>query len=334
MGHGSTKAVYSAIAANSLVALAKFGAFSVTGSGAMLSEGIHSVADVGNQALLVVGIKRSQRPADEDHPYGYDREQFTWALISAVGIFFLGCGVTVMHGIHSLTDPHPPEGIAVSLGVLALSFVLEGASWAVAVWAVRNAAQAAGMTFKQYLRDGSDPMAVAVVMEDSAAVLGVTIAGVALTIAHFTQDGRWDGIASIAIGLLMGYLAVFLIRKNKDHLVGKAVDKRQRDAIRKILEGDEVVEHIEGMKAVVMGAESSRLAANIEFDGRKVASRVLEGMDLDEILAKTKSREELEHFLTEFGDMVTDQLGDEIDRVEQNIRDVVPGLTSINLEAE
>ena len=334
MAGGSATAVYSAIAANSIVAVAKFGAFFVTGSGAMLSEGIHSIADVGNQTLLAIGIKRSQRPADEDHPYGYDKEQFTWALISAVGIFFLGCGVTVMHGIHSLTDPHPPEGIGVSMAVLALSFVLEGASWAVAIFAVRASAAAGGMTFRQYIKDGSDPMAVAVVMEDSAAVLGVVIAAVALGIAYVTGDGRWDGIASITIGLLMGFLAFFLIKKNKDNLVGKSVDAQKRAAIRKILEDDAVVENIEGMKAVVMGAETARLAANIEFDGRAVAENVLEDVDLDAVWEEINSKDELEEYLKGFGGQVTDQLGDEIDRVETAIRKAVPGLTSINLEAE
>lgn len=334
MAGGSTKAVYSAIAANSLVAVAKLVAFGFTGSGAMLSEGIHSIADVGNQTLLAIGIKRSQRPADEDHPYGYDREQFTWALISAVGIFFLGCGVTVMHGIHSLMDPHPPEGIGISMGVLLLSLVLEGGSWAVAVWAVRAAAAKNHMSFMQYLRDGSDPMAIAVVIEDSAAVFGVCIAAVALTIAQLTNDGRWDGYASIAIGLLMGALAIFLIRKNKDNLVGKAVDKRQRDTIRKILDEDSVVEKVEGLKAVVMGAESSRVAANIEFDGRLVAAKVMADMDMDEAWAGIQSQQDFEEFLQGFGDQVTDKLGDEIDRVEGKIREALPGVGSINLEAE
>ena len=334
MAGGSTRAVYAAIAGNSLVMVAKFGAFALTGSGAMLSEGIHSFADVGNQCLLAVGISRSQKIADEDHPYGYAREQFIWALISAVGIFFLGCGVTVYHGIHTLLHPEPLQAMSTALWVLLFAFVVEGWTFMVAWRAVSAAAKESGMSMRQYTFKGPDPMGVAVLLEDGAAVFGVSIAAAAIGMIQVTGDPRWDGYASIAIGVLLGAIAVFLIFKNREALIGQSIDASKRDRVLELLESDPVVETVRDIKATVIGPDKLRFKAEIEFDGKAVARRHLDEVALDALFASLSSREDLERVLVDYGDFVVDWLGDEIDRIEGSIRQAVPEVQHVDLEAD
>jgi zinc transporter 9 len=334
MASGSTKAVYSAIAANSFVAVAKFGAFLFTGSGAMLSEAIHSVADVGNQSLLAVGIHRSKAAPDEEHPYGYERAQFTWALISAVGIFFLGCGVTLAHGIHSAMHPEPPGELGLAFVILAVSGVVEGWSYWMAHKAVRDSARESGMSFMEYVRDGPDPMGVAVLIEDSAAVLGIVIAAVALFVADLTGNGLYDALGSIVVGLLLGALAIFLVRKNKKLLMDRAMEPEARRELVELIANDPAVEGIDDVKATILGASSARFKAEVDFDGREVARRALDELDLDEVWAGIHSKEELQDWLIDFGETVLDQLDVEEQRIEDRMREAQPGLKHIDLEAD
>ena len=186
-------------------------------------------------------------------------------MISAVGIFFLGCGVTVVHGIHTIQDAlagnaHAVENLTVAWVVLVLAFVVEGWSLWVAFKAVKAAAAEQNWTLMDYVRKGPDPMGVAVLFEDSAAVIGVVIAGAAMGMAHWTGNAIWDGAGSIAIGLLMGVLAIFLIQKNRTFLIGKAVDVSVSDRLEKVLESDPVVEEVDQMRATVTGAASAEIA--------------------------------------------------------------------------
>lgn len=334
MAGGSKKAVYSAIIANSVVTVAKLVAFFITGSGAMLSEAIHSAADVANQSLLALGIKRSQKEPDEEHPYGYTRAQFTWALISAVGIFFLGCGVTLVHGIHSVQDPHLTEKPLAAYIVLGIAFVVEGWSLLVAFKAVKQTAADAEMTLRQYIVGGPDPMGVAVLVEDAAAVFGVCLAAIGLALGQITQNGVWDGVASIAIAILLGLLAIFLIQKNRVYLLSKAVDSNTRDKVEQVLNDDDAVEKIEELKAVVTGAGSAELRAKIDFDGRVVARHALAEVDLDALHAELKTPDALRTYLEQFGETMATQMAKEIDRLEDQISEAVPSMTDIDLEAE
>ena len=160
MASGSTKAVYAAIIANSILTVVKFGGFLISGSASMLSEAIHSATDASNQGLLALGIHRSNKEASEDHPYGHGRERYVWALISAVGIFFLGCGLTLYHGVLGLIHPHAPDNIGTALAILGFAAILEGFTLWVAIKEVRVMATKEEMTFREYVRSGSDPMAV------------------------------------------------------------------------------------------------------------------------------------------------------------------------------
>jgi len=334
MASGSKVAVYSALGANSVVMVAKFGAFAATGSGSMLSEGIHSLADVGNQALLAFGISSAQRAPDETHPYGYGREEFIWAMISAVGIFFLGCGVTAMHGIDQLLHPHPVEDLTIALGVLAFAFVIEGLTLLVAVRAVRGAAQHANMRFFEYMVKGTDPMGVAVVLEDGAAVLGVTVAAIALGLAQATGNPLFDALGTLSISLLMGLLALFLVRKNRALLLGQAIQPARQDKIVDLLENDPVVGEVEDVKATVTGSGALRFKAEIDFDGQEITRRYLAGHDLAQMRAGIGDDRTFETFLIDFGDHVIDQLAKEVDRLEAEIVAAAPMTKHVDLEAD
>ncbi len=333
MAGGSDKAVYAAIAGNSLVMLAKFGAFLATGSPAMLSEGIHSLADVGNQSLLALGIRKSSMPAQPDFPYGFHRDRYVWALISAVGIFFLGCGVTVYHGVNALLHPHYEEGgAAIAFGVLLFSFIIEGWTLLVAFRAV-NAARG-DMPLMKFLVETEDPMASAVLLEDGAAVAGVLTAAVCIGLTEITGNPMWDALGSIAIGVLLGFIAIALIRRNRELLLGERVQDEKVERMITILMDQPEVEKLHEVKAVVLGTGALRLAADIDFDGRAIARTLLKGKDLNGVLESLKTSAELEQFLEEFGESMVEQLSQTVDRIEEELVEQIPELTHVALEAD
>ena len=310
--------------------IAKIVAFILTGSAAMLSEALHSLADTLNQILLMIGIKRSTRAADLSFPFGYGAERAAWALMSAVGIFFLGCGVTVYHGVLSFLHPHPLGGLGIAVVVLIVSFVMEGVVLAVAIHAVRREAE--GKPFLDYLRHEADPTAVAVVLEDSAACLGVVIALAGILMARLTGQSRWDALASILIGLLLGVIAVWLVARSRALLVGPAVPKRVRQQICEIISANPVVEKIVRLRTRVMDTETYRVAAEIDFAGEKLAEAMED--DLRRYYREIESWEQFRSFAATFADEIVEQLGDEIDAIEDAIQQEVPKARYLDLEAE
>ncbi len=337
MASGSAKAVYAAIGANSVITVTKMTAFVFTGSGAMLSEGIHSFADVMNQTLLALGIKKAKKEADEDHPYGYGRDSFVWALISAVGIFFLGCGFTLYHGVHSLMHPEGVEinDIQIALGVLLFSFVLESWTLWVAYKAVRESADELSMSFAEYTKDGPDPMGVAVLLEDAAAVFGVIIASICIGLFVLTGNPIWDAIGSLLISFLLGAVAIFLVVKNRKALLGQTVNPGSKKEVLEVLEAVPTVEAIHDVKTTVMGADSFRFKAEIDFDGGAIAKRWIGEQNLEQLYAQaTTDASSFEQFLLEYGEHICDALGDEIDRIESLIQERVPQAKHVDLEAD
>jgi zinc transporter 9 len=332
----SKRAIYTAITANSAVMVAKFAAFFVSGSGTMLAEGIHSAADVANQSLLALGMKRSARPADKQHPEGYGQEAFVWSLISAVGIFFLGCGFTVMHGIQSLTSGHHEDLSApnIIIGVLIFSLVVEGGSLAVCVIGLRSEAKKRGLSFREHLRTTSDPFGVAVLLEDFAAVFGVILALITVAISLATHRPEWDAIGSILIGLLLGLVAIFLIRKNSSMLIGQAISDIDREKITAIITEDPLVESLHRARLVVTGTDSLRISAEIDIDGAHIVSIILQSEDIAKVHAQLDSPKKLESWLLAFGETIATQIGVEIDRVESALREAVPNATSVDLEVD
>ena len=327
---GSTRAVVAAILGNALVMVAKFVAFLFTGSGAMLSEAIHTLADLLNQILLLIGIVRSDRVPDLEFQYGYRSERYVWALISAVGIFFLGCGVTIYHGVQSLIHPHELQELGWAIGVLVFALLLEGYVLLVAVRAVQK--QAAGKPFFRYMRQEADPATVAVVLEDSAACFGCVIAMVAILLAKWTGSPYWDAIGSIVIGCLLGAIAIWLIWRNSQLLIGLSVPPKIRQQIRQIIEQNPAVEEIVDMKTRVLDTETYRIKADVRFDGESLAKQL--GPKIDQAFEQVQSREQFHQFAREYADDVVELLADEIDQIERKIQSEFPQARHLDIEAD
>jgi len=333
-GH-SKLAITVAIVANSVVAVAKLGGAWFTGSGALLAEGIHSIADVGNQGLLAIGLAKSQKKPTRDHPFGFGREAFVWGLISAVGVFFLGCGVTVMHGVHSLqSSEHHVSNLSVAIAIMVFSLVVEGISWAIAMRGTLLEAKANEQGFFAYLRSTDNPFTIAILLEDSAAVVGVLIALGAVWLTQATHMPVWDAWGSIVIGVLLGAVALFLIWKNRSFLIGRSISSVDWQRINTILAQDPVIESVSEQKAEVTGAQSFTLSAELDFDGRVLAERYLQSQDAATLLSTLQSEDDLRLFLREYSEGLVTQLGVEINRIEAQIRKEVPKADTIALEPD
>jgi cation diffusion facilitator family transporter len=260
-----------ALAANVGIAVAKFGAAAITGSSAMLTEGVHSLVDSTNQLLLMYGQKRAAKPADATHPAGYGRELYFWSFVVALLVFALGAGVSVYEGIVHLLEPEPAVSPLIAYGVLTVAFLLEGGS-TMAAFREFNAARA-GKSWWQALTSTKDATTVIVLLENGAAMVGIILAGVGLALSQLTGDPRFDCIASIAIGLLLGLVAIFLAREAKGLLIGEAADPELIAGLRRVIARDGVMGIGEIM--TLHNAPSQIVAAiNVDFDNRLSAGDV------------------------------------------------------------
>eukprot|EP00939_MAST-03C_sp_MAST-3C-sp1_P003894 g3894.t1 len=322
-----------AIAGNTAVAFAKLFGFGISGSGSMLSEAIHSFADLSNQLLLRVGIQRSYMPSDADHPYGYTLEQYIFGLVSGVGIFFLGCGATVYHGVSLILNPQPLESLPTALAVLGTAGIIESYTLFVAVNAVQTHARVAAMPFWDYVRYGQNPIPVAVMLEDGAAVAGVFIAGCGITLTHITGNVIFDAVGTVAVGGLLGAVAIMLVTKNKDMLVGRSIDKKRLDALKNALMKDDIIDSLHDVKCISVGPSDVRFKAEINFNGWRLAEKYMnEKVDIEEAKGKLQTSSDIELFLLLFGDGLVQQIGDEIDRIEEVIRSHVPEAKHVDIE--
>lgn len=333
-GTHSTPAVIAALTVDGLITLGKLGAFVMTGSVAILAEVVHSLADVINQVLLVVGIVRSRRAPDAEHPYGFGRSRYVWALLSAAGVLFVGSGMALLQGIQQVLAPTELHDLSWGFVALGASAVAEGVSLCFGLVAVHRAARQDEVSFLHYLRHGDDPVAVAVVLEDGVAVLGVGLALASLGLAATTGDPAWDGAGSIAIGLLLGGSAGFLIDRNRHLLLDVAPPPAEVARMVAVLEQSPVIEEISDVKATRLGPDSLRFKAEITFDGGALARRLLEGEDLEETWQALGSSDDLEALLIAFGDRVVRAIGDEVDRVEQELGSAVPEAHHVDLEPD
>lgn len=272
----SQRAVKTALWCNFLVFSLKFGVWLASSSHVMLAEVVHSVADFANQALLAYGLSSSRRAPDAIHPYGYSKERFVWSLISAVGIFCLGSGATVVNGVQNLWVAQAPENMQLAALVLCGSFVIEGASLIVAIQAVKEGANAEGMKLRDYIWRGHDPTSVAVMTEDGAAVTGLAIAGASLVAVHYTGNAIYDPIGSILVGNLLGMVAIFLIQRNRHALIGRAMDDHDMEKVLQFLKKDPVVDALYDCKSEVIGPGFFRFKAEIDFNGEMVVQNYLQ----------------------------------------------------------
>jgi cation diffusion facilitator family transporter len=246
VAEGSDLTVMVAGTANLAIAIAKGVAGALSGSAALLSEAAHSVADTLNQVFLLTALRRSRKPADNRHPFGYGMERYFWSLLAAVGIFVLGAGFSVAEGIRSIVHAEPLASLPIVYGVLAISFVFEGTSWVRAVRQLRREAAERNVRPTEHLRNDAEPAVKTVAFEDSAALAGLVLAAIGVTIDAVTGGGIGDGIASIVIGCLLVGVAWSLGRENKAMLIGQAlpddVEEEIRRAILSVDGIDDVVE--------------------------------------------------------------------------------------------
>jgi cation diffusion facilitator family transporter len=269
---GSKKVVYAALIGNLLIALTKFAAAFVTGSSSMLSEGVHSLVDTGNEVLLLYGIHRAERPPDVMHPFGYGRELYFWSFVVALLVFAVGAGVSLFEGITHMLNPEPMETVSANYAVLALSSVFEGVSWRIALREFR--AQKGKLGYFAAVERSKDPTTFMVLFEDSAALLGLLIAFVGIFVAHTFDMPRLDGAASIGIGCVLAVTAIVLARESKGLLIGEPALKSVQEAILKIAASDPAVQRANGVITVHLGPHQIVVALSAEFDDRLTAPEI------------------------------------------------------------
>ena len=266
MAEGNTLVVYAALAGNLAIAVTKFVAAAITGSSAMLTEGLHSVVDTANEVLLLYGMKRAKQPPDAIHPYGYGRELYFWSFVVALLIFTGGAAASIYEGVRHIQNPEPIRQPLVSFGVLALAFVFEGLSWRVALREFRSAN--AGRGVWEAFRRSKDPVTFTVLFEDSAALVGLVIAAVFIGLAVALDRPALDGVGSIVIGVLLAAVAIVLARESKGLLIGERADPALTEAIRAIAASEHGVCGVNEVLTLHLAPDQVIANLSLDFDDR------------------------------------------------------------------
>jgi cation diffusion facilitator family transporter len=274
---GGTKAVLAALAANLGIAVTKFGAFAVTGSSSMLSEAIHSLADSGNQVLLLVGGRRALRDADDKHQFGYGRVRYVYAFVVSIVLFCLGGLFSIYEGWHKVHAPEALTSPGVAFAVLGIAIVLEGFSFRTAV---READRSRGdRSLLRFIRDARQPELPVVLLEDLGALVGLVFAVIGVGLAVVTGDGRWDGVGALAIGTLLLVIAVFLALEMSSMLVGESAVPEQTAAIRAAIESEPLVASIIHLRTLHTGPDEILVAAKIAVARDDSAKAIADAID-------------------------------------------------------
>ena len=255
--------IIAALIGNTLIAITKFIAAYITSSSAMLSEGIHSLVDTGNQVLLLYGIKRSKLPADERFPFGHGKEIYFWSFVVAIMIFAVGAGISLYEGIHRLFDPKPITNVMINYIVLGLAILFEGAAW---YFALREFSRAKGnWGYFEAVHRGKDPSLFVVLFEDSAAMLGLIVALVAIYLSQITGMYIFDGIASIIIGIILAGTAGWLAYETKGLLIGERANLHVINGIKKIAKSNPKIGHINEVLTMHMGPDFILVNISVDF---------------------------------------------------------------------
>jgi cation diffusion facilitator family transporter len=265
-GEGShgTKAVIAAMLANAGIAVAKFVGFLLTSSASMLAESVHSVADSGNQALLLLGGRRARKPATPEHPFGYGRERYFWAFVVAMILFSLGGMFAIYEGIEKIRHPHELESANIAIGILVVAILLETLSFRTAI-VEANKVKEPGTGWFRFLRRSKSPELPVVLMEDLGALVGLILALAAVVTAEVTGDAMWDGYGTLSIGILLVLIAIFLAIEMKGLLIGEAATETDQQAIAAAIEVEPTVTRLLHMRTEHIGPEELLVGAKIEL---------------------------------------------------------------------
>ncbi|MFG2073986.1 cation diffusion facilitator family transporter [Nonomuraea maritima] len=274
---GGTKAIVAALAANLSIAVAKFVAAFFTGSSSMLAEGIHSVADSGNQLLLLIGGKRAARASTREHPFGYGRERYFYAFVVAVVLFTIGAAFSVYEGVHKISDPHAVESPIWAFAVLIFAIVAEGFSFRTAI--KESNVLRGKQSWVSFVRRAKSPELPVILLEDLGALLGLVFALFGVTMAVITGNGVWDGVGTLMIGLLLAVIAIVLAIETKSLLVGESASLESEALIRRALESTPAVERIIHMRTLHLGPEELLVGAKIAVAHDDTATEVARGID-------------------------------------------------------
>jgi cation diffusion facilitator family transporter len=273
MASSSKKVIYAALIGNALIAVTKFAASVVTGSSAMLAEGIHSLVDTGNQGLLLYGLHKAKKPPDEKFPFGHGKEVYFWSFVVAILIFALGSGISLYEGVLHILHPEPVKNPMINYVVLGLALLFEGGAW---YFAFKEFSRSKGpWSYVQAVKRGKDPTIFMVLFEDSAAVLGLLVAFFGIWLGQITGMVYLDGIATFIIGLILGGTAVWLAYETKGLLIGESANQEVVQSIREMAKELSGVTHVNEVLTMHMGPEFILVNLSVDFrDG--VASEVVQ----------------------------------------------------------
>lgn len=276
MAASSRKVIFAALIGNTLIAVTKFVAAWLTNSSAMLSEGIHSLVDTGNQALLLYGMARARKPADDMFPFGYGKEIYFWSFVVAILIFAVGAGVSMYEGIHRLQNPQPLADAYINYIVLGLAIIFEGSAW---LFAVREFNKQKGhQDYFHAIQRAKDPSIFVVLFEDSAALLGLLVALTAIAIGQWTGNLYLDGVASIIIGCILAATAIWLAYETKSLLIGERANSPVVEGIRQIAANTQHIEYVNEVATMHMGPNFVLVNMSLDFadgiDSREVKQTV------------------------------------------------------------
>ena len=329
--HKTAQNVYRALIGNMVICGAKLGAWISSGSSGMLAEFIHSVVDCGNQALLLIGLRDSRLSPDRKHPYGYGKSVYFWALVSALGTFFLGAGVSMTHAIGDVLSPSLHDITWHVWGVLLFSLAVDGYVFGKTISEL-NESKPKGVSLYRHMMNLRDPATLAILLEDGAACLGVVLALSGIVATHATGNPIFDGLAGVGISALLGGMGIVLVRVNHRFLLGQSVDKEIVDDINKILMSRRSIDSIGSVQSQWTGPDTFSYKAEVDFDGTYLAATLMKFYQQEFLRIKDTMDNELQVLLAFYSEDVMRTVEREIRKSEALIRQKYPGAEYIELE--